>query len=143
MRSATPKRDMRAMRCCAKSSCSFDSVTPVTAAPNSVAAISASAPQPQPISSTRSPGCTPACCRARRTLAFCAQVVMGVDVFLAVGARVSVEQVLDAKQQSPGPVAVHHAFDLLAVGNEELEQVGQVRRGPVAGHVALGKADVA
>ena len=57
LRSASPARARRSR---AKASCSVDSVTPVTWAPNSVAAISASAPQPQPISSTRSPGCTPA-----------------------------------------------------------------------------------
>ena len=45
------------------------SVTPTTLASNSVVAISASAPQPQPISSTRSPGLTCACANARRTLA--------------------------------------------------------------------------
>ena len=57
------------MRCLAQSSCSVLSVTPTTEALNSVAAISASAPQPQPISSTRSPGLTCAWLSARRTLA--------------------------------------------------------------------------
>jgi hypothetical protein len=72
-----------------------------------------------------------------------AQVVVGMDVFLAVGARVAVEQVLDAVQQPPGPGAVDHAFDLLAVGDEKLEQVGEVRCGPVARDVAFGKPDIA
>ena len=58
-----------AMRALAQSSCSVLSVTPTTEALNSPAAISASAPQPQPISSTRPPGLTPAISRARRTFA--------------------------------------------------------------------------
>eukprot|EP01038_Epipyxis_sp_PR26KG_P018507 gene18506-26124_t len=49
-----------------------------------------------------------------------AQVVVGVDVLLAVGAGVAVEQVLDAVQKAAGPGAVDHAFHLLAVGDEEL-----------------------
>jgi hypothetical protein len=69
---------MPAVRSRAKASCSVDSVTPVTEAPKSVAAISASAPQPQPISSTRSPGFTAASSSARRTLARCASGI-GLD----------------------------------------------------------------
>ena len=63
------------MRACAHCSCSVLSVTPTNEAPNSVVAISASAPQPQPISSTRSPGWTCTMRSARRTLAFCASFI--------------------------------------------------------------------
>ena len=72
-----------------------------------------------------------------------AQVVVRVDVLLAAGARVAVEQVLHAVEQRAPPAAVDHRLDALAVGEEELEQRGEVGRRPVAGDVALGEADVA
>ena len=72
-----------------------------------------------------------------------AQVVMRVDVFLAVGFGVAVEQVLDAVQQAPRPRAVHNIFHLLAVGHQHAQQLGEVGAGPVACDVALCKTDVA
>ena len=103
------------------SSCSVDNVTPVTWRRIRAPRISASAPQPQPISSTRSPGSHAAVARARgapwplaRRPVGCvsvavepgarvvhrrvqpqpvervAEVVVGVDVLAAAGARVAV-----------------------------------------------------
>jgi len=68
---------------------------------------------------------------------------MGMDVFLAVGLGVAIQQMLDAVGQATQPAAVNRALDFLAVDDEQLQQVGQVRRGPVAGDVAFGKTDVA
>ena len=61
-----------------------------------------------------------------------AQVVVGVDVLAAAAARVAVQQVLDAVDQRAPPGAVDHRLDSVAVGDEQLQQRHQVRRGPVA-----------
>ena len=72
-----------------------------------------------------------------------AQVVVGVYVFLAVGFGVAVEQVLEPVGQAAQPGAVDDVFDFLAVDDQEAQQIGQLRRAPVTGNVAFGKADVA
>ena len=154
------------------------SVTPTTLALNSVVAFSANAPQPQPISSTRSAGFARLPCSKRGALwraglapcrrSWCgpvpifkqcgriilgvvqpqlvkriAQVVMGMDVFLAVGFGVAVQQVFDAKQQAPSPGAVNGVFNHSAVADEDFDQVRQAGCGPVASDVGFGKTDVA
>ena len=68
---------------------------------------------------------------------------MGVDVLLAVGLGVAVQQVFDAVEQRPDPGAVNHAFHLGAVFHQHAQQFGQVGGAPVAGNKALGKTDVA
>ena len=72
-----------------------------------------------------------------------AQVVMGVDVFLAVGARVAVEPVLEAVGQLAPPAAKNHLLHLGAVLHQHAQQRGQVGRGPVTGNKAFGKANIA
>ena len=51
-----------------------------------------------------------------------AQVVVGVDIFLAVGPGVAVEPVFDAVNETPQPAAVNHVLDFIAVGNQHLQQ---------------------
>ena len=66
-----------------------------------------------------------------------------MDVFAAVGLGVAVEQVSQSVEQSPCPGAVDHLVQSLAVGQQQAQQVGQLRRGPVTRDVALGEPDVA
>ena len=68
---------------------------------------------------------------------------MRVNVFAAVGAGVAVEQVLDAVHKTAQPVAVNGRFHVLAVDQQHFQQVGQMRRRPVARDKAFRKADVA
>ena len=68
---------------------------------------------------------------------------MGVDVFLAVAARIALKQVLDAVGQSPQPTAENNAVHFGTVLHQHAQQAGQIRRGPVTIDKALGKADVA
>jgi hypothetical protein len=53
------------------------------------------------------------------------------------------QQVLEPVHQRAPPAAVDHAFDRVAVGDEQLQQRHQVGCGPVAVDVGLGEADVA
>jgi len=71
-----------------------------------------------------------------------AQVVVGVDVFLAVGARVAVEQVFDAVHQAPGPGPKDDAVHLGAVFHQHAQQFHQIGGAPVTGYVGFCKADV-
>ena len=71
-----------------------------------------------------------------------AQVVVGMDVLAAVGARVAVELVAHPVGQATEPGAVDHVFEVAPVGQEQAQQVGEVAGAPVTREVALGKADV-
>ena len=72
-----------------------------------------------------------------------AQVVMGVDIFLAVAARVALEQVLDAVERHAPPTAKNGPVYHRAVADQQAQQIGQVGAGPVACDIAFGKANVA
>ena len=72
-----------------------------------------------------------------------AQVVMGVDVFAAVGLGVAVEQVAQPVGQLAPPAAVHRVFHHPAVAHQHAQQRGEVGGGPVTGNEGFGKPDVA
>ena len=67
---------------------------------------------------------------------------MGVDVFLAVGLGVAVQQVFDAVQQPPGPGAKDDAVHFGAVLYQHTQQVHQVGCAPVSGNEGFGKTYV-
>ena len=68
---------------------------------------------------------------------------MGVDVAPAAGARVAVEQVAQPVGQPPPPGAIDQGFQRIAIGHQQAQQVGQVRRAPVLVDIALGQTNVA
>ena len=70
------------------------------------------------------------------------QIVVGVDVLLAVDLGVAVEQMLDAVHEPPQPTAVNDIFHFLAVLHQHAQQLGQVGRAPVASDIALGEPDI-
>ena len=72
-----------------------------------------------------------------------AQVVMGMDVFAAVGACVAVEPMAQAVRQLAPPAAVNHGLQRVAVGNEHAQQGAQIGGFPFARDERLGKANVA
>ena len=71
-----------------------------------------------------------------------AEVVVGVNIFLAVGFGVAVQQVLDAVGKTAQPGAVNDVLDFFAVDDQNPQQLGQMRRGPVTGNIAFSKTDI-
>ena len=72
-----------------------------------------------------------------------AQVVVGVDVFLAVGFGIAVQQMLDTVEQAAHPRAVDHVVHFGTVFHQYAQQVHQIGAGPIACNKRLGKANVA
>ena len=72
-----------------------------------------------------------------------AQVVMRVDVFLAVAAGVAFEQVFDPVQRNTPPAAKNSPVNHRPVADQQTQQIGQIGAGPVTRDIALSKADVA
>jgi hypothetical protein len=148
-------------------------VTPCTLQPNSVVAISASPPQPQPISRIVSPGfgsqlveqaqvflALRLCQRLLRIGAehcgriahrrvepepveLVAEVVVGEDVALRAGARVAAQEVAQAVAQQRQPAAMHGTGELAAVFREQGQQFGRLLAVPVAIDPAFAETDVA
>ena len=71
-----------------------------------------------------------------------AQVVVGVDVALAVGARVAPGPMAQQIEQAAPPVAIDHILQGASVDQGPLQQQAQVRGGPQPLDVGFGKANV-
>ena len=67
---------------------------------------------------------------------------MGVNVFAAVFTGVALEQVLDAIDQTPQPVAINHRIQGLAIQQKQTQQTSQVVGSPATITIGFGKTNV-
>ena len=67
---------------------------------------------------------------------------MRVNIFAAVGFGVAVQPVLHLVGKTPNGMTVYGFLDGVAVLNQHLQQVGELRGVPVTGNVGFGEADV-
>ena len=70
------------------------------------------------------------------------QIIMGHDVLLRALAGVAIEDMADHVDPANKRSAYGKLSDIVEIGREEAQHGGQVRRGPVAIHIRLGKADI-
>ena len=67
---------------------------------------------------------------------------MSVNILFAVGSSISVEQMLDAIENSGQPMTINHGFKCISVRNEQANQSRYIVAGPKIGHVSFSKANV-
>ena len=148
----------------------MESVMPVTAAPLSRAARSASAPQPEPISNRLIPGSMAKDCRIACNLASCAsssvavlslksaleytsspsqpfleegvaEIIVLRDVSAATAAAVLPQQMPEPIHNAVPEQAAAGPLKCGAVADEEAEQTKQIRALHISGNVGVGEAE--